>query len=103
MKDMDKQDVKKILNEMVETKQIEKWGLDTYKNWRDVPYVTIKENRIYLCEDFIFAGATNIKTVYDCKDEKAVRRYLNYIIKHSDLLDKYYIDDVKKLKDVINY
>ena len=100
---MERKEVHKILNEMVDNKVIDDWDFGTYSYWRDVPYAVINGNRIFLCENFVFAGASSINTIYDCKDEKAVKRYIDYIIKHSDILDKYYIDDIKKLKDTVRY
>lgn len=95
---MDKKEVNNYLDELVENKKIDSWKLEEHRYWSNVPAIYFGDKRLFLCEVASLNGTTNIDTVYDCKNEKELEKYINYIFDNIDIIKSHYFWDVGELK-----
>ena len=96
---MKRSDVCKVLDEMVENKKIDDWNVGEYEYWKDIPYIEIKNNRVYLCETYCYLGNYGIKTIFNYSSKKSVKDCIDFIIKNFEMLDYYCISTLQQLKD----
>lgn len=95
--------IKEMLENLKKDKVIEDWGVANYEYWSNIPYIDLAEGRLFLATKFLKFGSSNISTIFDCKTENAVKKYLDFIVKNRNALATVYISDYGELKEYVQY
>ena len=99
---LEKSKVIEVLNDYKEKGLITDWDVSDFAYWNCIPYIVLKDKKVFLCSTYFAYGSLNIRTIYNYETIESVQNMLNTVLEYSEIFNRVSIVSYGELKDVIS-